>query len=50
MADFEYRCRQMMIDYYPDIKVIVRDGEDLMTVDVSELLPFAYRIKRSVGP
>ncbi|KAH8679784.1 cytidine deaminase-like protein [Tricladium varicosporioides] len=42
------RCRQMMFDYYPNIKVIVRDpalGNDeggLRTVTVQELLPFAY--------
>ncbi|KAH6664068.1 cytidine and deoxycytidylate deaminase zinc-binding domain protein [Halenospora varia] len=42
------RCRQIMFDYYPDIKVIVRDPalgndeEGLRTVTVGELLPFAY--------
>ncbi|KAL2060025.1 hypothetical protein VTL71DRAFT_9847 [Oculimacula yallundae] len=37
------RCRQMMLDYYPDIRVIVRDplGE-LVTVGIDELLPYAY--------
>lgn len=32
----------MMFDYYPDIRVIIRDGEDLKTVTIVELLPFAY--------
>jgi cytidine deaminase len=36
------RCRQLMFDYYPDIKVIVKDGEELRTASVEELLPFAY--------
>jgi cytidine deaminase len=31
-----------MFDYYPDIKVIIKDGEGLRTVTVDELLPFAY--------
>lgn len=38
------RCRQMMSDYYPDIKVIVKDGETLKTVTVADLLPYAYVI------
>ena len=36
------RCRQQMMDYHPDIKVIVKDGDNLRTVTVMELLPFAY--------
>jgi cytidine deaminase len=36
------RCRQMMLDFHPDIKVIVKDGNGLRTVNVAELLPFAY--------
>ncbi|TVY31534.1 Blasticidin-S deaminase, partial [Lachnellula occidentalis] len=41
------RCRQMMFDYYPDIKVIVKDDEgELTTVSPQELLPFAYDIKK----
>ncbi len=31
-----------MSDYYPDIKVIIKDGEELRTLTVDELLPFAY--------
>lgn len=36
------RCRQMMFDYYPDIQVIINDGEELRTVGIPELLPFGY--------
>lgn len=36
------RCRQLMFDYYPDIKVIVKDVDELKTVKVDELLPYAY--------
>ena len=36
------RCRQIMFDQYPDLKVIIRDGEGLRTETVDELLPFAY--------
>lgn len=37
------RCRQMLLDYYPDIRVIVKDGEDLKTVGTLDLLPYAYK-------
>lgn len=51
------RCRQMMLDYYPDIKVIVKAGviveagsegekADLKIVGMEELLPFAYVTKK----
>ena len=38
------RCRQMMFDYYPEMRVIVNDveGQGLKTVGVRELLPYAY--------
>lgn len=37
------RCRQLMADYYPDIKVIIKDDRgDLRVAGVKELLPFAY--------
>jgi len=36
------RCRQMMMDYYPGIRVIINDGKELRTAGVEELLPFAY--------
>jgi cytidine deaminase len=36
------RCRQMMLDYFPDIQVIIKDGEELRTAGMPELLPFGY--------
>jgi cytidine deaminase len=36
------RCRQMLLDYYPDIEVIIKDGEELRLAGTKELLPFAY--------
>jgi cytidine deaminase len=38
------RCRQFMFDYYPEIRVIIKTGvgEELGTVGVDELMPFAY--------
>ena len=41
------RCRQVMLDYHPWIRVIVRSGKGvgekgLETVGLRELLPFAY--------
>jgi len=42
------RCRQMMLDYYPGIRVIVRDlAGELVTVGMEELLPYAYVISKS---
>lgn len=40
------RCRQMLFDYYPEIEVIVKDGEELRTVGMAELLPFAYNTRK----
>ncbi|WP_413806311.1 cytidine deaminase family protein [Streptomyces sp. OE57] len=37
------RCRQMMLDYFPDIRVIVGAGERLRAVPVADLLPESYR-------
>ncbi|MFE2183949.1 cytidine deaminase family protein [Streptomyces sp. NPDC059455] len=37
------RCRQMMLDYFPDIRVIVGTGERLRAVPVADLLPESYR-------
>jgi len=37
------RCRQMLMDYYPGIEVIVLDeAGELRLVEMKELLPFAY--------
>jgi cytidine deaminase len=37
------RCRQVLLDYNPDIDVIVLDGEGKEGVArVRELVPFAY--------
>lgn len=43
------RCRQLLFDYYPDIQVIIKDGEELRTAGVPELLPFGY-ISRKFAP
>jgi cytidine deaminase len=38
------RCRQFMFDYYPETKIIIKTGvgEELGTVGVDELMPYAY--------
>ncbi|MFD8702640.1 cytidine deaminase family protein [Kitasatospora sp. NPDC059648] len=36
------RCRQVLLDYFPDLGVIVGRGAELRTVPVRELLPAAY--------
>lgn len=36
-------CRQMLVEYCPDIKVIVNDDEgNLIKVGIRDLIPFAY--------
>ncbi|MEU6236297.1 cytidine deaminase [Kitasatospora sp. NPDC047058] len=36
------RCRQVLLDYFPDIRVIVAAGGAVHTVPVHDLLPHAY--------
>jgi cytidine deaminase len=36
------RCRQVLLDYFPAIEVIVGSGDSLRTVSISELLPESY--------
>lgn len=41
------RCRQTMLDYWPDASVIVGDGDGKpVTLPVRDLLPLAYRANR----
>ncbi|MBM9504324.1 cytidine deaminase family protein [Actinacidiphila acididurans] len=36
------RCRQVLVDYFPDVRVVVGAGDALRTVAVAELLPERY--------
>ncbi|MET9677327.1 cytidine deaminase [Streptomyces sp. NPDC006482] len=36
------RCRQVLLDYFPDLKVIVGSGDRLRAVPVADLLPETY--------
>ncbi|MFJ7240444.1 cytidine deaminase [Streptomyces olivaceus] len=36
------RCRQVLLDYFPGLTVIVGDGERVRSVPVAELLPETY--------
>ncbi|MDQ0406630.1 cytidine deaminase [Streptomyces sp. NPDC000349] len=36
------RCRQVLLDYFPALRVIVGDGDRLRAVPVAELLPETY--------
>lgn len=36
------RCRQVLLDYFPAIKVIVGTGDTLRTVSITDLLPESY--------
>lgn len=36
------RCRQVLLDYFPTLEVIVGDGERVRTVLIADLLPESY--------
>ncbi|MGW1540093.1 cytidine deaminase [Streptomyces sp. NPDC002309] len=36
------RCRQVLLDYYPALKVIVGDGDRMRSVPIADLLPEGY--------
>ncbi|MGW2124422.1 cytidine deaminase family protein [Streptomyces sp. NPDC001758] len=36
------RCRQVLLDYFPALEVIVGNGDDLRTVLITDLLPEGY--------
>jgi len=36
------RCRQVMLDYFPDMQVIVPEGEEAVRVPIAALLPWTY--------
>jgi cytidine deaminase len=42
------RCRQMLYDYYPNIRVIVRTEVGLEATPIADLLPYAFD-RRKVG-
>jgi cytidine deaminase len=41
------RCRQLLLDYHPEIRVIVRDREVCRVVGLEELLPCSYVWERA---
>ncbi|MER8098956.1 cytidine deaminase [Kitasatospora sp. NPDC094016] len=36
------RCRQVLLDYFPTVEVIVRRGTELLALPILDLLPEAY--------
>ena len=36
------RCRQVLLDYFPTIGVIVGEGDRVRTVPIADLLPATY--------
>lgn len=36
------RCRQVLLDYFPALDVIVGEGDRIRTVSITELLPESY--------
>jgi cytidine deaminase len=36
------RCRQVLLDYFPTLEVIVGEGDRLRTVPITDLLPETY--------
>jgi cytidine deaminase len=43
------RCRQVLFDYFPGIRVIVSTGSELRAVPVADLLPWANRWDQESG-
>ena len=43
------RCRQVLADYFPEIRVIVSTGQDTRSVHISELLPWGNRWDPELG-
>ncbi|WP_405797634.1 cytidine deaminase family protein [Streptomyces sp. NBC_01506] len=40
------RCRQVLLDYFPQVEIVVRTENGLRAVPVRELLPYAYEVER----
>jgi len=38
-------CRQLLYDYAPNIQIILTNGNDIKTIPLTELLPFAFEEK-----
>ncbi|MGC9541740.1 cytidine deaminase [Streptomyces sp. UG1] len=36
------RCRQVLLDYFPALEVIVGEGDHIRTIPITELLPESY--------
>ncbi|MFJ7279186.1 cytidine deaminase family protein [Kitasatospora sp. NPDC098663] len=36
------RCRQVLLDYFPTVEVVVRRGTELLALPILDLLPEAY--------
>ena len=43
------RCRQVLLDYYPDLRVIVSTGTALRAVPVADLMPWGNRWDPETG-
>lgn len=43
------RCRQVLLDYFPRIEVVVRTANGLRAVPVRELLPYAYELTENAA-
>lgn len=37
------KCRQILYDYSPELKVAINSGDKIVEVHIAELLPFAFR-------
>ena len=37
------KCRQLLHDFAPDVKVIVKEGDEVMTLDINRLLPYGFK-------
>ncbi|MFI6083993.1 cytidine deaminase family protein [Streptomyces sp. NPDC051217] len=44
------RCRQVLLDYFPRVEVVVPTEDGPRTVPVRELLPYAYEVAENNSP
>lgn len=43
------KCREMIADYAPNADVIMRDGDEMFKLKISDVLPFKYTSNKSKG-
>ena len=42
-------CRQFLSEFNPDMEIILQDGNDLISIRLSELLPLSFSLKKKLA-